>query len=258
MNLRGRNKRGSGQVFQSFLTSSVWQFVGTGVTILAAVAGVIRYFWMRNIKSLSYDLISATPLIAKAARGKVEVLFEGTIVDDVHLVQLQVTNTGNVPITDTDYAVRLGFRLNSRAQVLSVEVTSASSAALRDACEVIVVSQNEVAVSPLLLNRADSITISCLVRNFDGSVVPLGRIVGVRNITQRKESSRRLTWLLLLATAILIAMSIIVVSWNNPPSPPVNWKEKWPALVFMALAYVLLSVVMLRLRKMLRALRGRR
>jgi hypothetical protein len=108
-------RRLAGSRMIEFLRDSIWQFIcgigGIGVAVLI-------YFLQRRKKSLPYQVLAATPLLTvnEELKGKIQVTFEGTPVQNVHLVLLKILNNGNVPIASSDFELPLSFSFGEKSR----------------------------------------------------------------------------------------------------------------------------------------------
>ncbi len=190
-----------------FLRDPLWQFIVTvSLAVLAILATVVVtvvvYLRQRQRKALEYQIVAVSPLVSVAdeVKGKLQILFEGSPIQNAHLIVVKFVNTGNTPITESDFVAPLSlvFRedhlqtsdiggkqsnifIIGRAKVLSAEVietkppNSQVSITAKDAA---------VIVRPSLLNPQDSITIKVLVTELEDMISVDARIVGVKQLTR--------------------------------------------------------------------------
>jgi|SRR5882724_460254 len=136
--------------------------------ILAVVVTVIVYWLQKKRKRLTYKVISDLDLLTKneQIKGQVKVLYEDQPVENVRLYTIQVINSGGVAIERTDFDGPLHIEFEETAQILSVVVIDATPEDLPVEIEQKPIS---VAISPLLMNRRDSITIKFIL---NGHYIP--------------------------------------------------------------------------------------
>ncbi|HJP95749.1 MAG TPA: hypothetical protein VJ843_00060 [Candidatus Saccharimonadales bacterium] len=151
------------------------------LAIINAIVLALVFQWWRNRKSFSYDVISNVPLLSirQEIKHRVQVLFDGNAVENVHLVIIRISNSGRVPIEVQDFAVPLNVNFGRGSEVLTTEVTKTMPSDL----PVTISHQKEsLTIDPLMLNRGDSITIQVLVSTPTASPKVSGRVKGIPSL----------------------------------------------------------------------------
>ncbi len=171
--------------FGQFLTVAI-------IAIIAIVVTIILYLIQRQRKSLSWEIISNTPLLSidEEIRGDLQVLFAGKPVHDVQLIIFKIINSGNVPIKSTDYERPIKLKFGENALILTAKVTEKTPSSLETPIK------NEgtsVVLEPTLMNEGDSFTIKMLVNQFDDQITVNGRIEGVKDIQKTTASKVQFT-----------------------------------------------------------------
>jgi hypothetical protein len=188
------------------LRDPVWQFIGAALALVAIIISLFIVRIQRQRKSVSYDILANTPLLTvkEAVKSKLEILYEGKPVKDVHLLLVRIVNTGNLPILPHDYERPIRLDLVGEAQLLSGEVYDTSPKSLR---VLPTIDGKSIALPPLLLNSGDAITLKIIASNSGEGVKIDGRIVGVKEIKQFREGQNfYYTIYLSGATLFLIAL----------------------------------------------------
>lgn len=188
------------------LRDQIWQFVGAAFGLLAIVVSIVLYWTQRRRKALSYDITSLTPLleVEDEVKGKVQILFEGKLVQDVHLAMVKIINSGNMPIVPADYVRPVSLNFGEEAQILATDVIETNPDNLHVSWSV---ESTKVELVPLLLNGGDSITFKVLVSQ-SGEISVDGRIVGVKEITARRAQN---TYQKLIRVLIIFGFGIMLV-----------------------------------------------
>ncbi len=189
-----------------FLRDSTWQFaVATLIGVSAIVVSIVAYVLQRNRKLLIYEIISSTPLVSvkDEVEGKLQIIYDGAEVSDVHLVVVRISNSGNVPITSNDYDRPLIVYTGVDSRILSVEVSETEPKDLKVAINA---DETTTVLQPLLLNGGDSVTIRLLVTRLVGVHVD-GRIVGVKDIKESKEIALNKPGVLMFAIGLVLVVS---------------------------------------------------
>lgn len=192
--------------------SSIFAFVGI-------VVAVIIYFVSRSRKELTYEILAEIALlsVSKGIAEKVQILFAGIPVSNVHLVIIRFTNSGNVPITPSDFIERLNVKFGSDSKLLSFGVVDITPPSLSVVLEPISREGMEkltygFEVVPTLLNRGDSFTVQALISGYNGSPIVLGRIVGVKEIAPKVHIIKN-TGLLNAIAAISFSLMLGGIFW---------------------------------------------
>jgi len=170
-----------------FLRDPLWQFVGALLAFVAILVSLSLHRLQRNRKAFSYEVISRTLLLSikEEIKGRLQILLDGNVVRDIHMIVIRVLNSGNVPIVPSDYDRTVKFAFGEKTQILSAEVIETNPENIE--ASVSIVSQ-KVVLTPVLLNVGDSITLKTLLSQFDGKIDVDGRIIGVKQLQKVKES----------------------------------------------------------------------
>lgn len=159
--------------------------------IAICVAILIAYFsnFWRNRKSISYEIVSNTPLLSsnESIRDRIQILYDNLPVKNVHLVILKITNDGKQPITKTDFIKPLTFTLSAQSQILSFEALILKPKNLDLELNF---SENILFLQTNLLNSNDSITLKVIVSSYDFNISADARIVGVKEINKVNSNIR--------------------------------------------------------------------
>ena len=190
----------------NLISGPFWTFVRDILAFFAVVVPIAVFFAQRKKKKLSYDVTSNTPLLSveDEIQGKIKVLYEGNEVKKVHLLTFKFTNTGNQPISSTDYERPLTISVNDEATILTYEAIDEEP---KNLGAELTLSGNSITLSPLLLNPKDSFSIKALVSDFEGHPEIDGRINGVKSISKDREA---LTSFLLVFSFGLMILAIVL------------------------------------------------
>jgi hypothetical protein len=192
----------------NYLRDPLWQFIGAVVAVAALALSILVALAQRRRKRLGYHIETATAVLSmrEELAGRIKVLLDDELVDDLRLYILRFTNVGNVPIRSGDYERPITITFGKSSQVVSAEVTEQhpQSLAATITCEPVAIT-----IKPLLLNEADSLAVKCLVTRSAGVTVD-ARIVGVSRIEPFAValSPVRLFW---AVVGILIFIGALVV-----------------------------------------------
>ena len=202
----------------------VWQFVGAILAIIAIVISIAIYYAQRKRKKLTYEIISKTSILslAEEIEGKLKIIFEGEQVNQVHLLVIRLTNTGNTPITSKDYEREIKLLFGDTSKILTADVSETIPENLG---ATITKTEQEIILKPVLLNSGDAVTIKALISQFDGSVSIDGRVVGIKSIEKRKDNSALSIILMVLGIVFTFgAMFFLIKSTprleTSPPPDP--------------------------------------
>lgn len=174
----------------------------------------------RRKKALSYEILSQTPLLSvkEEVKGKVEILFDKKPVQQVHLVEIRLVNSGNVPIKAEEFERPINLSFGEEAQIFTAEVAETTPKSLRAK---VVIEKKIVVLQPTLLNEGDSIKLKMLVAKF-AKVNLDGRIVGVKEISEFIEKKTR--YMALTIMGLILNLGGLLVVLSTPTSAPPTQK----------------------------------
>ena len=235
------------------LRDPLWQFVGALLGIFAIIVSIVLFFAQRKKKSLSYEILSKTPVLSAAEEiaGKLQILFQGEVVQKVYLLVIRISNTGNVPIASSDYERPISIRFGGEARILTTEVSESEPKNMDAKVET---RDQNILVKPVLLNSGDSITIKSLVSNYSGKLNIDGRIIGVKNISPKRDTSNIWSVVLMIAGMVLFGIGAIGSRKDICTDLSVFEKEPFAAFSFFT-GYILMISGMLMSRPYRRRLK---
>ena len=242
------------------LRDPAWQFVGV---VLALAATFLVYWLQRQRKALSFEVISKNQLLTvrEELEGRLQVLYEGHPARDICLLVVKLFNSGNVPVSASDYERPISLSTGASSKVLSGAVTAVDPENLAASIEI---AESRVTLHPILLNSKDSVTLKLLVSDFGGNVVVDGRVLGVRSISRAGETTGYLVLLMCVVLAFFAIGAYLVVAFGpkpdiRPPSP----LEVKIGYVFLGTGYLAMLITLgksrpmrMAIRRLLRAGRG--
>ena len=198
----------SGVRVTDILRDPLWQFVGAVLGVFAIIVMVVLFFAQQRKKALSYEILSRTPLLSAAEEiaGKLQILFQGKAVQSVYLLVIKISNTGNVPITSSDYERPISIYFGKKAHILSGEISESDPQTIDAKIEV---RDQSILIEPVLLNSGDSITIKALVSNYYGKLYVDGRIIGIKNISPKKDSGSVWGAILMMLGWVLVTIALV-------------------------------------------------
>ncbi|HYX71952.1 MAG TPA: hypothetical protein VE732_04220 [Nitrososphaera sp.] len=170
-------------MISDFFRDPIWQFIGAVFGLIAIGVSVYLFVLQKSKKSLCYRVLTQTPLLAvnDEIKGKLQILYEGVIIQGVHLLVLKVICNGNVPIKSSDFEQPLTFSFGDEATILSMEVVETSPKTLNPQLQLL---SEKMVIQPVLLNNQDTFTIKLLIAQYNGKVDSQSRIIGVREVRE--------------------------------------------------------------------------
>lgn len=173
-----------GENILGLLRDPIWQFIGLVITIIISL---ITCFLQKTKKSLAYEILAETALlsVAKEVKDKIQILFEGDSVQNVHLILLKISNTGNVPILESDFDEEITISFDSSTRLLSAEISKKNPHSIKAE---LTIKGTQLIISKSLWNSGDTITIKSLVSEFNEKIDVSGRIVGIKDIKKLSNS----------------------------------------------------------------------
>jgi len=185
--------------------------IGNIVAIIAVLVSLILFILSTKRKGFSYYIESASAVVSveEKVADQVEVSFGGNKVENVHLIVMNIRNSGNQSIQVDDFEEHVTFDFGMTSQFLRLSVVEKDPPSLYP---VFTHVHGIPALFPLLLNGGDNFTVNFLVSNWDPDALEVrGRIVGVKDIKLEKDVSGATKVLLILA-GILVVPAVILMN----------------------------------------------
>jgi len=229
------------------LRDPLWQFAGAALALLTILATFYLFWLQRQRKSLSYEVISSTNLlsISETIKDTLEVRRNGVPIPGLHLIVIRLTNTGNVPITTTDYETPITFSFKEAGIVLEAQITTTRPKNIKATMEF---DPTSVRLSPSLLNPKDSIELKILLTRFSGQVSVEGRIIGVSHIKEiGVVPNYDLAFAMMMSSGIIgvfsglyLVLALVIIKVANMKNV-----AEWPAFLLLGLFlhFVLLLII---------------
>lgn len=163
-----------------------------GIVILPILLLLISPLWssyFKGDKSLQYRITSHYQISGDTAEYNdwpdLKVLHIGREVIDANFFSIEITNTGDIPITKDDFHEPITFSFDEKSTVKGFRK-------IRSTPENLMVkgnpSESSLSISPLLLNPGDSFSIEIFVSGDSVISPPTARITGVSTLTETDES----------------------------------------------------------------------
>jgi hypothetical protein len=215
-----------------------------GAFLLAAVGIALAiYSTWYNDKTTEIsvaELLSSDVLNEHAAVPALEFTFQGKTLDPrktpVKVALIRIWNTGDTTIRQPDYDTRtpVGFRVEN-ATILWHTIESATTPYLTENTQPKLAKENEVSISPVILEPKDAIIIKIIaLQTQSGKLVvkPFGKVAGAPDITERitvrhpagyieafrtpTEDKLRKYWAAFVLIAALLNLIIVLVrDWRT-------------------------------------------
>ena len=167
-----------------FFRDLAWQFVAAFVTFIGVVVAIGIFLAGRPYKGLRVEVLSNSPVVSVNAdlAGEIQVLYKGQSVQSLSLILLKIENTGNEPITESDYSepIRISIAQNAQVGEVSIQETRPEKIPLTST----ITSSDQIELSEVLLNPGDQAIVKVLALNNDGTLGIEGRIAGITQIEQ--------------------------------------------------------------------------
>jgi hypothetical protein len=200
---------------QSIIRNGGWHLVDVLVAIFLFASGYVLSRKHQR-KSLSYEIRSFDPLLSVRddMEGKLKITFGDMPVSKVHLAIIKVINTGYVSIKKEDFDEPLRMNFGKDARILAADIIDTNPKDLpaeEDIGAIFSEDVDNVTLTPLLLNRKDSVTFKLIVSNA-ADVCITGRIMGVRainrmNMVERSRRQSNMLW----ATIFGLVLSYLIL-----------------------------------------------
>lgn len=175
------------------LRDSVWQSIGAVFSIAAIFASFAIYRWQRRKTAFTYLVKSAYPLLkaTEELHGRLSVQVDGVAARNIDVMFIEFQNSGNCPIARNDFDVPVAIAFKPPVRIISavVDIESPRNLGVNLGLE-----EQQVTLTPMLLNPGDKFTLKLLLSSDSLKYVILGRIMGVKHITEARPSYL-LVWL---------------------------------------------------------------
>ena len=179
-----------------------WKWIITTiVALLAATIPLFTHWASFEIKSLSYMIVSKSPLIlAEEKNEDLVVKFKGEKVSDPYLTVIKITNTGETPIRSEDFESPIKISLGNDINILSKNIVEKSPDSLLIKATII---NKSLLIDPTLLNPSDSFTIKLITSNNEPDIYVSARISGIKEITTIQDNN----------TELLLVKNVFYLIW---------------------------------------------
>lgn len=197
------------------LRDPLWQFIGAVFAFVTISISLGIYLLQKKKKIICYEIISKSPLLSwrEEKEGKFKISYEGQVVNNVLSVIIQFTNNGNQPIASNDFERKISISFNDKSKILSVEAFKVEPPNLD---LTLTINENQISISPLLLNPKDSFTIRAFLTESDGIFNLDYRIIGVNKISEGPPSNKKSLFLLLIGLIMsLVGMLLLAITDPN-------------------------------------------
>lgn len=227
------------------LRDSLWQSIGVLVAVIAIIVSIIIYRRQNHRKALTYLVKSAYPLLTgtEELQGRLQVQVDGVTVNNIDLMFIVFTNSGNIPIERGDFDNPVTVSFEPPSPIISVVVESEEPEGIGASLSV---QRDSVTLNPLLLNSGDKVTLKFILSSDTRKFRVSGRVVGVKGIREA-NSSNLYPWLG-LAGLLLLAFGFAIAFYFAPkrPDPPPRPPEFWFGLVLTLTGYVIAAFAFIR------------
>ncbi|MFI1770207.1 hypothetical protein [Thalassobellus citreus] len=151
----------------------------TLMTIIGIVLPIVLFIISKNVKELSFKNIAITELVSdkNISDESIKVFFDNEQVFNLYSISSILTNTGNVPILNSELLNSIHINFQDSVKVLKYSInTKPSNIKLNQELQ----SGNTLILKPDLLNPKDVIDINFYVTSPNDKVLPkiTSRIVG--------------------------------------------------------------------------------
>ncbi len=215
-----------------FLHDSFVQFILTTIISIAAlILSIVFYFKQRNRKDVSWERISVAP--AKGLKG-------------TSLIILQLRNSGNVSIIESDFRAPLKFNFGKIAKVANVAVVNTKPPGLKEVADKAFRRDshylNKTMIAPFLFNANYAITFQVQVAGFRGEITVENRtsIFGVYEIHEiRPLAETSKGKLLFLSLLFILGGQVLGYAIQSQLYPLVD-NQTSPFLLLLASHFLIL------------------
>lgn len=147
--------------------------------LLAVAVPIAFYFIQLEKKSISYEIISASDLLApaKSVPDEFEVSFLGDKLKDLFIINIRVMNDGDIPIKREDFDKSLNLDFGQDSLVLKALIEDKMPSNLPAEIKL---KERFIEIAPLLLNSGDYFTIKAFATGIKAPPILETRITGIK------------------------------------------------------------------------------
>lgn len=225
----------------------IWQIFGFIFGVAAIGLAILIIYKKGQKKSLSYQVETNSPLfdVAPKFRDKIRILYEDQVVDHVRLIEVQILNSGKLPINISDYKQALRIICAPDTRILHWEATGLiaedpeeeTPPIARDISDILSVKHNEVHLQPADLEPGQTIDIKLLVAQESETLAVDGLIQpDLEPIPLDEERVSRQSIHLILTLGVFCAV-VIVLLW-----PLDGFRKFFPFFTLGLFLYLLFSL----------------
>lgn len=210
------------------LRDSVWQFIGALLALVAIVVSLVAFYKQSHRKRLSYEVLADIPVLTIKEENALglQISFLGEAVEKPGLFFLRIHNSGNTPITSTDYEHPIQVAFGDGAKILAAEIVDSSPKKLPIEVSI---SNYTASFSQSLLNPGDSFTCRILGSNLPGEYEVLGRIAGVSRIERLVDKPAYFG----LLTFVGLALMLVAFFFSPSPRSQMPWEIRLEEVPFL-------------------------
>jgi|GEM_PF-2784537 hypothetical protein len=177
-------------------------------TILGLILALIPLIKGRSKRSLSYKKQIMTEPKFKKNEGALKKIYQSNRRKSVYLAIIKVINSGNQPITESDYGEPITLSFGKNAKVLFSEIANTTPKNFQPLLRYS--DGKTVELLPFLFNPKESFTIKAIVHNLD-SISFNCRIAGITQVSESVNKLARFWKEILLAVTILLSFTGVLV-----------------------------------------------
>jgi hypothetical protein len=227
------------QTIIEYLKQQDWGFWEVMSAIIIAIISGITFLVQRKKKELSFLTVSNTTILSEKTKleGKVKVFFENEIIENLHIVIFQFTNTGNEAIVQKDFDSPILLALGESSEIISVEIEKCKPDSLNVRFEK---TKNSISIQALLLNKGDSFEVKILLKNYYDKELKL--TARIKDISEVKNGYK-----ISMFTIIFFSLGIISLFYGlifvQDQSLEAQWDRiKQDKFIFIGLILMALSL----------------
>jgi hypothetical protein len=232
------------------------------VTTIGILVSLILWLITFRRKEMSYEVLYDTPVLGvhDQMTERMHIVYGDDTVDNVYLIMVKVSNSGNVAVRAKDFDGKLAIQLPAASRVLNAGVAESNPSNLNERSLKDGVSSQDlidsfgdarVDLRPVLLNKGDFITVKMLASRAEGPIAVSGHIEGIPSIKPQKDRS---TFAFITANVGCVLMIAAVIFLDPNYIAKHLFKEGLPDVVLFLLGYGLLYTAIIMPRRRPRVL----
>lgn len=188
-----------------FLTPRVLGILGLVIATVAILIPILQSYYSKARSAVSYEIVSKSVIGDTSNSSSIKVSIDERLLDRVCIYTVQLSNSGTEPLREPDYQVPIFIRFTPQTVIYRTNIVETVPNNLSITTWI---SDNNVGVSPTLLNPDDRFLIQIICSDCDSVPEVTARIAGVREIQKESTDDDDKRWRFFPFVMIMVIISL--------------------------------------------------